>query len=219
MAQEEKESRLVRVLDVFGNIFALNVLFVICSIPVITIGASTAALYSVTLKLVKKEEGPIIKSYFKAFKSNFKAATITWVLVLIAVIVIFVEYLFGCNVESSLGTFYLILSIVEAVLLAFTLPFLFPLIARYDNTIFNTIKNAFLLSVSSFGSWLKIFLAWFAPVFLSVWNPEIFLLTWYLWLFLIIGIISYGTSFTIHKVFKRIEDKSVEDKVVEDKAD
>lgn len=212
MAQEEKESRLVRVLDVFGNIFALNVLFVICSIPIITIGASTAALYSVTLKLVKKEEGPIIKSYFKAFKSNFKAATITWVLVLIAVIVIFVEYLFGCNVESSLGTLYLVLSIVETVLLAFTLPFLFPLIARYDNTIFNTIKNAFLLSVSNFGSWLKIFLAWFAPVFLSVWNPEIFLLTWYLWLFLIIGIISYGTSFTIHKVFKRIEDKAVENK-------
>jgi len=111
-----------------------------------------------------------------------------------------------CNFEGNIAAAYIVVIVVELVLMAFTLPFLFPLIARYDNTLANTFKNAFLLSVSNFGSWLKIFFAWFAPLFLSIWYPEIFLLTWYMWLLLIFGLIAYGTSFTMRKVFDKISE-------------
>lgn len=204
-ASDEKESRLVRFLDVFGNIFALNIVYVLFSLPVITIGASTTALYSVALKLVKKEEGPIFKSFWNAFKSNFKRGTQAWLIVLAALIVLYTEFLMVCTVEGTIASVYTVIMIVEAVVLAFILPFLFPLISRFENTLWNTIKNSFLLSVSNLGSWLKIGLAWFAPIFLTLYYPKIFLLTWYFWLFLVFGLIAYGTSHTILKVFKRIE--------------
>jgi hypothetical protein len=91
------------------------------------------------------------------------------------------------------------------MVVALVLPFLFPLIARYKNTLWNTYKNAVLLSVGNLGSWVKIVLAWCVPVFVSVAYPIVFFYTWYLWLILAFGVIAYGTSFTINKVFKRIE--------------
>lgn len=204
---EERESFLARFLDTFGNLFILNIIYVLCCLPVVTIGAATTALYYVALKMVKKEEGPIIKSFWKAFKSNFKKGTLAWLIVLAVMLVLWAEYLLVLTVEGTLSTFYLVVMTVELVATAFTLPFLFPLIARYENTLWNTIKNSLLLSISNFGSWLKIALAWFAPICLTLIYPKLFLMTWYFWIFLIFGLIAYGTSHTLHKVFDRIEKK------------
>ena len=66
------------------DVMILNVLWVLCSIPVVTMGASTTAVYYVTLKLVRDEEGPTIRSFFKSFKENFRQATIIWLIMLAA---------------------------------------------------------------------------------------------------------------------------------------
>jgi uncharacterized membrane protein YesL len=202
----EDESRLVKVFGTFGDIFALNVLWVICSLPIVTVGASTTALYSVMLKLIKKEEGPIVKSFFTAFRDNFKQATIAWLVVLLVLVGIGGEltYAYVCDFQGALAFFYLLLGFFEFLVVALVLPFLFPLIARYENTLWNTFKNAALLSVGNLGSWIKIVLAWCVPVFVTIAYPIVFFYTWYLWLLVIVGIIAYGTSFTINKVFKRI---------------
>lgn len=204
-ASDEKESRLVRFLEVFGNIFALNVIYVICCIPVVTIGAATAALYTVALKMVKKEDGPIVKSFWKALKDNFKKGTLAWLIVLGAMTVMWAEYVLVFTVAGGLSVFYMVVLVIEVLVAAFVLPFLFPLIARYENSLWNTFKNSLLLSISNFGSWLKIALAWFAPICLTLLYPKLFLITWYFWLFLIFGLIAYGTSYTLHKVFERVE--------------
>ena len=52
------------------DMLILSGLWVICSLPVVTIGASTAALYYVTLKLANNEEGYTVRSFFHAFKEN-----------------------------------------------------------------------------------------------------------------------------------------------------
>ena len=205
MANEElSKSKLYKAFETFGNIFALNVIFVVFSLPILTLGASVTAMYSVTIKMVKNEEGSIFKSFFEAFKSNFKKATLIWLILIVAGVVLFGEFLYIISFQGIIVSFYIVLLIVELVVIAFTLPFLFPLCARYENTVINTIKNAFLLSVSNFGSWLKIALAWFAPITLTVIYPIIFLYTWYLWLFVIFALIAYGTSFTIRKVFDKV---------------
>lgn len=206
-AAPEHDSRFVTVFETFGNICTLNVLWLICSIPVITIGASTTALYSVMLKVINKEEGPILRSFFSAFKSNFKQATAAWLIVVAALAGIGGElfYSYACGFEGGLALFYLILGAMELMVVCFVLPFLFPLIAKFENTLWNTFKNAFLLSVSNPWSWVKIFLAWFVPFFVCIVYPVVFLLIWYLWLILIVGLIAYGTSFTVRKVLRRIE--------------
>ena len=58
----------------------LNILWFIFSIPIFTIGASTTALYSVTLKIVRNEEGNLTKDFIKSFKQNFKQSTSVWII-------------------------------------------------------------------------------------------------------------------------------------------
>ena len=56
-----------RFIGKFGDLIVLNILWIITSIPIVTIGASTTAMYYVTLKLVRDEDGYTIRSYFRSF--------------------------------------------------------------------------------------------------------------------------------------------------------
>lgn len=71
-----------RFIGKFGDLIILNVLWFVCSIPIFTIGASTTAVYYVTLKLARNDDGYTIRSFFKSFKENFKQATIIWLIML-----------------------------------------------------------------------------------------------------------------------------------------
>ena len=72
------DSPLMRFLTKIADLMVLNILFCVTSIPLITIGASWTALYSVTLKMVRDEEGSVSRSYFRSFRQNFRQATLLW---------------------------------------------------------------------------------------------------------------------------------------------
>lgn len=201
--EEKSGSKLQRGLETFGNIFLVNILFILFSIPIVTVGASLTAMYTVMLRIVRKEDSVTGRGFVNAFRENFKKATVIWLMVIAACVVIYGELVYVTNFTGPIVQFYSILAMVEVVLLVITLPFLFPLVARYDNTVWNTIKNAFLLSVSNLGAWLKVALAWFAPIALSAYYPVLFFSTWYLWIIIGFGLIGFGTSHTINRVFKR----------------
>lgn len=57
------DNRIIRILTTLCDFLILNILWLVCSVPVITAGASTTALYSVMFKIIKKEEGYIIKAF------------------------------------------------------------------------------------------------------------------------------------------------------------
>lgn len=205
---KQVNTKLFAVLDVFGNIFFLNILFFITSLPIVTIGASLTAMYSVSLRMVRKEEGHIASSYFDAFKANFKKATISWIIVLIIAFLILVEYLFGINAEGPLATFYAILAIIEVLLLSMIMAFLFPMISRYENKISNYFFNSLLLSISNLGSYIKIFLLWFVPALICIQSVIVRYSIWYLWMLLLFALLAYCSSFSINKVFNRIDEAS-----------
>lgn len=201
--EEKSGSKLQRGLETFGTIFLVNILFILFSIPIVTVGASLTAMYTVMLRIVRKEDSVTGRGFVNAFRENFKKATVIWLMVIAVCVVIYGELVYVTNFTGPIVQFYSILAMAEVVLLIITLPFLFPLVARYDNTVWNTIKNAFLLSVSNLGAWLKVALAWFAPIALSAYYPVLFFSTWYLWIIIGFGLIGFGTSHTINRVFKR----------------
>lgn len=201
--EEKSGSKLQRGLETFGNIFLVNILFILFSIPIVTVGASLTAMYTVMLRIVRKEDSVTGRGFVNAFRENFKKATVIWLMLIAACVVIYGELVYVTNFTGPIVQFYSILAMAEVVLLVITLPFLFPLVARYDNTVWNTIKNAFLLSVSNLGAWLKVALAWFAPIALSAYYPVLFFSTWYLWIIIGFGLIGFGTSHTVNRVFKR----------------
>ncbi len=137
-----------------ADLFWLNLLFVICSIPVITIGASSTALYYVTLKMAKDEEGYITRSFFKSFKENFIQATVIWLIFLFVMIVMFLDLRIanGGNTaqifnSSAISNVVIVAVGVMAIVVMMTLLYVFPILAQFDNTVKNTIKNSFLISV------------------------------------------------------------------------
>ena len=126
-----------KIIDMFSRIFELlllNLLFVLTSLPLITIGASLAALFSVNLKLVKNEESYIIREYFHAFRRNLKPASITFLLFAVT------STLFSFNIILALqstGLLYLItgvLSLIFLILLGVYALYYFPLLARFHCT-------------------------------------------------------------------------------------
>ena len=77
------DNPVMRFLGKLFDLMYLNLLFLLCSIPIVTIGASLTAMYSVALKMVKNEETYIGKDFFKSFRMNFKQGTIIWILFLL----------------------------------------------------------------------------------------------------------------------------------------
>ena len=74
------DGKLARCLNCIGNLMILNILTLICCIPLVTAGAAMTALYTMTMRMARNEEGSIVREYFQAFRDNFKQATILWLI-------------------------------------------------------------------------------------------------------------------------------------------
>ena len=86
------DSPFMQFMNRVADLMWLNILFVICCIPVITIGPSLTAMYYITLKMVRNEESYITKGFFKSFRQNFLQATILWIMLLAILAVLFVDW-------------------------------------------------------------------------------------------------------------------------------
>ena len=129
-----------------ANLMILNVLTIICCIPIFTAGAAITALYYVTIKMARGDDPYIIKGYFKSFKENFKQATIIWLIMLVVIAIIAVDWrvTLVMMTGSSAKIMKTVLFIVSFLLLLTGL-YIFPVLSRFDNTVKNTFRNAFLI--------------------------------------------------------------------------
>lgn len=127
----------------------LNILWFLCCLPVVTAGASTTALFYVTLKIAKNEEGNLTKSFFRAFKENFKQATKIWLILLALGIVLALDgYVFyHMRFENVFWTIGAAVFTVALAAYAIILMYIFPLLSRFDNTILAMFKNSIMLGM------------------------------------------------------------------------
>ena len=139
-----------RIIGKFGDLIILNILWLICSIPIFTIGASTTAVYYVTLKLVRDDDGYTIRSFFKSFKENFKQSTVIWLILLVVGLILGVDLYFFTRLFTGSGSFRTVmLTVFLAMVLIYAAVFtyIFPLQARFFNTVKRTFFNAFFMSL------------------------------------------------------------------------
>ena len=127
----------------------LNVLWFICCLPIVTAGASTTALFYVTLKVAKNEEGRLTRAFFHSFKENFRQATKIWLILLaLGIALAFDGYVFyHMRFENVLWTIGTAVFIVALVAYAIVLMYIFPLLARFNNTTFAMFKNAIMIGM------------------------------------------------------------------------
>ena len=127
----------------------LNILWFICCIPIVTAGASTTALFYVTLKIVKNEEGNITKAFFRSFRANLKQGTKIWLILLFLGTILCTDgyVLYHLRFENIFWTLCTAVFFVAAAAYAIVLMYIFPLLARFDNTVGAMFKNALFIGV------------------------------------------------------------------------
>src|SRR5699024_6613431 len=129
------DSKIMSVLAKLGDMFILNVLYLVCCIPVITIGAATTALYYNTLKMAENRESYVWREFLRTFKENFKQATIIWMIILVIGAVLVGDFLVMGGIGShALASVTAIVVIVVGVFLILTAVYVFPVLARFDNS-------------------------------------------------------------------------------------
>ncbi len=134
-----------RAINRFGQIWLLNMLWVLCSLPVFTIGASTTALIYACLKL-RKEEGYVTQNFFHSFKENLKQSTILWLLYLAVGVLAGVALVFWNNTDIPGKELAWAATLLVLILYGVSLLYVFALQSRFYNTVRNTVKFSFLLA-------------------------------------------------------------------------
>ncbi len=199
------DSPVISFLGKVADLIIINILVIICSLPIFTIGASWTALYYVTVKMVKNEESYVTRDFFKSFKLNFRQATVIWLINLIILLILGADALIIKNgMIEDIPQFILVMMLVFSVFLVVVMIYVYPLLSRFDNSVKNTIKNAFLLAVSNLPYTLLLVLILAVPMgvaFLTNFGFRI------LPIYLLIGISgpAYICSLVWKKIFAKLE--------------
>lgn len=176
------DSGVMRFLTLVANLAILNVLFIVCSLPVVTLGASLTALNYVALQMIRQEDSYIMRGFFRGFKQNFLQATAVWLILLAAGIFLWLDYWSVSQYfTGAMRTVMLVGLTVLAVMWVMVFLYVFALQARYENTVKQTMKNALFMAllrlpytvvlvlIDALLPLLPVFLPQTAPMVLFVW--------------------------------------------------
>lgn len=138
-----KNSKFFVYTESVGEMIVLHLLTVLCCIPIVTIGASLAAMHDVLIRKKRNEPYSVASSFFSAFKNNFRQATGTWLVFIGIFLFLWWDYeLWNQNAEYLPG-FVEILILAVALICVAALQWAFVLVARYHMSIPKTVGYAF----------------------------------------------------------------------------
>lgn len=190
-----------------ADLMILNILTILCSIPIFTIGASVTALNYVTMKMVRDEEAYIAKGYFRAFKENFKKSTLIWLIALASLIVLVLDFDIMSQMSGTMATVVRYGLWLIALIYAMILLYVFPLTAKFENTIKNTIRNAFLMSIRHLPRTIAMLAIWIIPVLLTFTVAEVLVYGSLVWIMFGFALIAFINA----QFFVRIFDNYIPD--------
>lgn len=199
-------THLFNFLTVSGDLIILNLLWLICSLPIITIGPATCALYKVSLKIIEDRTYPVLKNYFRAFKENFKQSIVVGLFFILELFIVYSDLIYISNVEGMEKKVFIVVMIITIAIVLIAITYLNALIARYNNSLKNHIINAFKLAfVNPFHTilmWIVLLLPIAAFLFLE---PVILLtIAWFFIMFLV-SLPVYICSYIMTKVFRKFD--------------
>ncbi len=195
------ESPLYKFMQSLWDILKLNFMWLIFCIPIVTIGGSTIAAFSVLLRMSEDQEGNVIKDFWKAFRENWKQGIFIGLLPPICFEAVFLDFQLYNAVENG-GLGILIVGCFSAYIFIFCLIYVFPLLARYDNTVINSIKNSFRIGMKFFGRTFLLLVIIAVEVLIIFWNPT----TKFVGALIGPACIMYTISGVAMHIFRKIEE-------------
>lgn len=194
------------------DVVILNVLCLVCCIPVITIGPSITAMHYVTLKMAREEEISVMKFFFKAFKENFKQAALTWVGFLVITVIFFIDYRILKTMGLENNKVFLMIIAAIYLFVCLTIMYAFPLMARFVNPLGQTLKNALYMSILHVFKTIVMAVIYVIPIVLLPLHYNLILV------FLLVGFSgpAYINSFIWKSIFKKYEPENEKEEIVSD---
>lgn len=142
----DMDNPFMQALSVAADLLAMNVLALLCCLPVITAGAGLTAMNDLAIHLTRQEETYLVKPFFRSFRDNWKQSTLLWLIFLAAAAILYFDYHAAAVYAPLLR--YPIAAI--GILLLALMIYAFALQARYENTLGGTLKNAVSLAIAYF---------------------------------------------------------------------
>ena len=194
---------LMRFMTKLADLMILNILFLVTSLPVVTVGAAWTALSYVTLKMVRDEEGAIVRSYFRAFRQNFRQATVLWLGVLAIGAVLVLDFRVLGGAEAAWAGFLRLALGLLAAALVMILQYLFPVLARFDASLKDTLKNAALLALAHLPKTALMTAAAVGAAVISLWNSLTVSVAVLVWLMIGFAAMAFGNAGILAKIFEQ----------------
>ena len=190
----KKESRIFAAITAAIDIVTAGILWLLCSLGIVTVGAASTALYYSVVKCIRHERGRLVKSFFSAFRRDFKIATLLWLLFLAAALLLSAD-IYAFSLMDGGGVLSTIGKILLFALIAF-FPWVFAFVSRFTNTVAGTLKFCGFLALRNVGTTLLMTLELIA-FGLVVWlmPPIVFLLP---------GLVCLLLSLHIEPVFRSL---------------
>lgn len=194
-----------------ADLCMLNLLCIICCIPIVTAGASLTALYYVTMKMVRNEEAYIFRIFFRSFKQNFKQATVINIIMLAAAALLYIDTNIAGKMGQPAGKILGMIFAAFTLLYVMILLYVYPLLAKFYNSVKNTFKNAILMAIRHLPYTILMLLICACPI-LILFIPSFQIQMSLIMLVILFGpaVIAYGNSHFFVRIFdKYIPEESV----------
>ena len=199
------DSGLMTFLGKIADMLILNLLALLCCIPIITIGASISAAHYTALKMRRDRDNYVFRNFFRSFKTNLVQGTLIWILwLLIGGLTVF-SYL--SYPEDGIGIVFKVVMCSMLIFIALTTMWVFPLQSRFVNKIRVTIRNAFFFSCRYILRTLGMLVITVAFILLwFVLSPQMY------WIVILFGISVpvYLCAMIYDKVFEKLEEQIIE---------
>ena len=194
------DSKFMKIMGRIGDLILLNFCYIITCIPIITIGAATTALYTVCFRLGTDREEGTIRSYFSAFKDNFKQATLLWLILLLILVTAFLNTWLFYLMPLPMHYAYVVFAILF-ILAFFIFSYAFPLMSQFDNCNKAIFKNALIMGLGYLPRTILIAALNILPWVLLLINLYGFLQMSFLWVMLYFSTAAFLNTKLFHKVF------------------
>lgn len=203
-----------------GDIVIANILFIFCSIPLVTIGPSLTALYHCSLRSVKGNSYGTVKTFFRAFKENFVQSLVIWLGIAAAGFILITNIRFLGTEAGRTGHILMILSEGLLVLLVIFALYVFPVIAAFTSSTAGQIKNAVIFAFLRFPYTILIVIISVFPMYMTYQDYKLMPLWACCWFFFGFGLTAYLNSLMLYRLFRpyleKEEDRSQEETCITD---
>lgn len=200
----DPESRVMTFFGQLADLVILNILWLVFCLPIFTIGASTTAMYRVTLNMVRQEGGGVVKTFWAAFRLNFKQGVLIFLITLLPIVLVSYELWLFLSGAMGQSIWTGVVFSLPAILVTLVLSYVYPLLAQFDNSIKNTLKNACLLALSQLPVSLLMGALNLSALLVFFFATSFFLKTSIFWLAIGGSLVALINSYLLRRVFKKV---------------